>query len=1006
MSDTRPDASDPSGAGPCLEASQIDRLAQGDTRPPEAAAHLASCAACRAALHLACDDKAFSDRARALVGQELGPVGAPRLPGYRVLSLVSAGAQGMVYRAIQESTHRHVAIKCFTPGESGTSGATRQRQRAAREVEILARLRHPNVVGIYESRELSDGRLVVVMEFIDGAPLDQWSPPGATTNERRRSLLRAFVSICQGVHHAHLNGVIHRDLKPQNILIAPSHHAPVGTPPRPVVVDFGIARLTSVSTTMTGDFAGTPAYSSPEQASGAPDSVDALTDVYSLGVVLYRMLCGAMPYELTGSILDVARKIAEEPAIPLRQRDASIPRDIEAVVDRAMRKQKDRRYQSAAALGMDIERSLAGQPVEARAESAAYVLGRTLLVNRGRVALALLAFVALIVAGTTVYFSVSSAAASRRLASERQAQARLESVRARAVTEVLREALPAQDPKFPQLKLLVSAGFGRLFYRLEFNAFAEDPEVDQQVRRIWGSIYTGFGAEKAAALVEYSELSLRNGLVRLRLAHGREHPEIAETLHQLAGVLLVRRRYSEAERAAREAMEMRLRLLGPGVTFEESRLLLAKVLMSSNRPQEADRLAREALAALVALPENESDRLIASMSALRARVMLDELGRDVPRGTVLELRETGAECEGLLRVALARRMRSSPIRDSETLASIAAAAEFASLRPDSELSALLGKAWGMAPGLVSDAIARDVATVRGTDDGPATDRKPTGRTVVFQKMLSLQELLLGPDDPAIVNTLLTVMRAADREFMLGTQWSASLRAADLLAREYGANDLSVLAALSQATPLMVFDGEAERAVGVAARACAIQDSIPEAARDELMAANNERVLAWALAVSGKHGEALERYSKVIERLTLCVGERHHTVALAEGQKAVSLVETGQIAKGEELARKALETVEALGVSAVDQLGHVRFAVAHASLRGLPGEGVARQKALDEARRLLTLAEETYARVSGPRYRWYQMMLDDLVTAETLSGRLDEADRWRAVRAGTGARVKE
>ena len=124
MSDTRPDASDPSGAGPCLEASQIDRLAQGDTRPPEAAAHLASCAACRAALHLACDDKAFSDRARALVGQELGPVGAPRLPGYRVLSLVSAGAQGMVYRAIQESTHRHVAIKCFTPGESGTSGAT------------------------------------------------------------------------------------------------------------------------------------------------------------------------------------------------------------------------------------------------------------------------------------------------------------------------------------------------------------------------------------------------------------------------------------------------------------------------------------------------------------------------------------------------------------------------------------------------------------------------------------------------------------------------------------------------------------------------------------------------------------------------------------------------------------------------------------------------------------------------------------------------------------------
>ncbi len=982
---------------PCLGAEMIDRLALGREPSGIIAEHLLACASCRAALHVAQEDAEFAQRARQLVGEELGPVGAPRLPGYVVQRVVSAGSQGVVYRAVQESTHRNVAVKCFEPGESGTSGATRQRARAEREVEILARLRHSNVVGIYESRVLADGRLVVIMEYVDGVPLDQWTPPGQNAGEKRRALLRAFVSICQGVHHAHLNGVIHRDLKPQNILIAAESSGSGAVPVRPVVVDFGIARLTSVSTTMTGDFAGTPAYASPEQAAGSHDAIDALTDVYSLGVVLYRMLAGKMPYELTGSILDIARKIAEEPAIPLRQRDASIARDIEAIVDRAMRKQKERRYQSAAALGRDIERYLDGQPVEARAESAAYVLRRTLMVNRGRVALAALAFLALLVGGGVVYSSLSSAEASRRLAAERQAQARLESARARAVTEVLREAIPAPDPSLPQLKLLVSAGFGRLFYRLEFNAFADDPEVDQQVRRIWGGIYTSFGGEKAAALIEYSEVSLRNGLVRLRLTHGREHPEIAETLHQLASVLLVRRRYAEAERVARKAMEMRLRLIGPGATFEESRLLLAKVLMASKRPQEAADLAREALKALAALPENESDRLIASMSVLRARVLLDELGRDVPLGTVAEVSDQSQVCEGLLRVALTRRLRSLPIRDSETLASIAAAAEFASLRPESELSKLLGQVWGSEAGGVADAVARDVAMVRGTDDGPHEESAPTGRTAVFQKMLKLQELLLGPDDPAIVNTLLTIMRAAEREFMLTPRWTASLRAADVLAREYGANDLSVLTALTQAVPPMLFDGEAERAAEVAARACRIHASIPDESRDELLAGNSERVLAWALAVSGKHVEASERYQAAIDRLTRCVGEHHHTTALAQAQLAVTLTELGQVREGEALARRALRTVDELGVSALDQVGHVRFAVAHAMLKKLPPEGPERRAALDEARELLTPSAETYARVCGLRYPWYRLMLDDLIMVATLSGRDADVVRWRAVR---------
>lgn len=955
------------GASGCLNIAEIERIAAGESVWPEAEAHLSACESCRGKVEEARQETAFISRARSLTRAGLGPEGSPRIPGYQTLGVLSSGAQGVVYRARQESTSRTVAIKTLIAGDAATA---RQRMRAEREAEIAARLRHANIVTVFESRTLADGRIAVVMEFVDGVPLDAWRPPGLTVTERRLAILRVFIDVCKAIHHAHLNGVIHRDLKPDNILVTPEG--------RPVVLDFGIAAAPGIRTTQTGEFAGTPAYASPEQVSGKPDEVDGLTDVYALGVILYRVLCGAMPYDLGGSLFDIARTISEAPPTPPRQHEATIPADLEAIVLRALAKEKDRRYQSAASFARDIERYLAGAPVEARSGSGWYLLRKAVLVNRNRLALAAAAVVVLIGAGIAVVWSLNSAADSARQAEFEKEQARAESVRARAVTELLREALPNADPDRPETAWIISSGLGRLYYRLETGAFEDDPDLDQALRRMWGSVYTDFGSGKGLALVEYAEVALRTGLTQLRTEHGTEHPEVAATLHELAGVTLVRKRPVEAVGLCREALEMREKLLGPqAIETADTRALLARALLETGAADDAIVEADAAMRIFRTLPDQEADLRIGAMAALEARVWIG--------------RRDAARAEPVLLESLIRRLRRLPPEDPELLASLADTALFVELATESELSKLVCEAWGASPAGLAAAMRADIPKYREPDAGDFCQPSNGGRTAALGRLLRLQSALLGPDDPALLRVLIAEMGAAQGEWMFAAKREAALHAAAILSRRRGEFDRSVLSCIEEAAIVLGYEGLADEAVELTRRAQRIHEQTPASMRDVLLVSNSRRFLGWFLSMAGRYEEAIPENRRALEELTGALGSEHHVVALAEAALAIALVHTGGVEEAESLSEHALRIAKARQ-AVPDQLAHISFARAQTLLA---------QGRWEEARHNYQEAWEQFYRCTAGTYPWRIATINGLIECCRQLGEPDLAAWWEARRDERG-----
>ncbi len=311
-------------------------------------------------------------------GEDEAPL---RVAGYRILSRIGQGGMGTVYKAEQESPRRTVALKLIRPGYA----SRRMLRRFEFEADLLGRLQHPGIAQIYEAGigrveyESSAGdRPFIAMELVEGTTLLEYVR-SADLDARR--ILELVVRVCDAVHHAHQAGVMHRDLKPGNVLVDGQG--------LPRVVDFGAARLTDGDVfsrsvqTATGQVVGTLQYMSPEQAAGDASKIDLRSDVYSLGVILYELLAGRPPIDLTGvPITEAFRRLHEAEPTRLDGVVPSLRGDVATIVHTALERDRERRYPSASELGADLRRYLTDLPIQARPPTTLYQLRKFARRNR------------------------------------------------------------------------------------------------------------------------------------------------------------------------------------------------------------------------------------------------------------------------------------------------------------------------------------------------------------------------------------------------------------------------------------------------------------------------------------------------------------------------------------------------------------------------------------------------------------------------------------------------
>lgn len=293
----------------------------------------------------------------------------PTLEDYEIIQEIGRGGMGVVYRAYQHSLNRTVAVKMLLRGalESDTNVA-----RFEGEARAAARLDHPHIVSVYEVGE-ENGHPFFSMPLIEGETLAQRIADHPLSP---REAARLMIPVCRAVGHAHQNGILHRDLKPSNILIDRQG--------QPFVSDFGLAKripddLNQISTvgqiTESGAILGTPGYMAPEQAAGSKGNVDRVTDVYSLGAILYACVTGRAPFQAASPVDAILMILEQDPPLP-RVLNPRIDSDLEMIILKALQKPKDLRYQSADALADDLQAFLNHEPVSARSSKFTQVLSR------------------------------------------------------------------------------------------------------------------------------------------------------------------------------------------------------------------------------------------------------------------------------------------------------------------------------------------------------------------------------------------------------------------------------------------------------------------------------------------------------------------------------------------------------------------------------------------------------------------------------------------------------
>ena len=487
-----------------------------------------------------------------------------RIGCYELKRLLGEGAMAVVYLAQQhQPVRRQVALKIVKPGMDSKSIIVRFEV----ERQALALLDHPNIAHVYDAGTTEDRRPYFAMEYVEGPSITQYCDKNRLSIKER---LHLFLQVCRAVHYAHQKGIIHRDIKPSNILVSIQDGETV-----PKVIDFGLAKAfrgsLSERTVVTeqGQLLGTPEYMSPEQADMANEDIDTRSDIYSLGVLLYVLLTGVLPFDSTtfreGGIEHIRQVICKnDPKTPStrltglgeeakrvaesRRTEAAVlarrlQNELEWIPLKAMRKERSERYRSVSELAVDVENYLNGAPLLAGPPGSLYQIRKFVHRNRtlvSGVAAVLVVLVAGIIASTL--FAIG------------QTRARAE---AQAVSDFLRySVLESLDPfKVRGRKITINSVLDTASESLG-GEFKGTPLVEAEIRDTLGNAYWSLGMHERA------ELHLRRSWDIQQAQQGPEHPAALASAHQLGWVYFAQSRYPEAEQFLAYASDTRCRLLG------------------------------------------------------------------------------------------------------------------------------------------------------------------------------------------------------------------------------------------------------------------------------------------------------------------------------------------------------------------------------------------------------------------------------------------------------------
>jgi serine/threonine-protein kinase len=485
--------------------------------------------------------------------QVLGPTAGSPLPGdafgpYRIKALLGEGGMGVVYLGERDDLGSVAAIKILRDASLSPS----RRDRFTAEQRTLAQLRHPSIAQLHDAGTLTDGTPWFVMEYVEGLPLTDYC-------RNRQSSLRGRVmlwrSVCQAVQHAHSQAVIHRDLKPSNILVK--------TDGTIKLLDFGIAKHLdaadgAVEQTRTGLRLMTPAYAAPEQVRG--QRVGIRTDVYSLGVVFYELLTGKLPFDLANKTpgeaeLIITEREPEKPSLAARRPDttgeafsASADQwaDLDVLCLTAMHKDPNRRYQTVEALIRDIDHFLAGEPLEARPDSARYRLGK--FVRRHRQAVITAGIVVSVLVGLVIFYTVRLTLARNTAVAEAARTQRIQRFMLNLFDGGDQEVGPADSLR---VVTLVDRGLQ------EARGLDAEPAVQAELYLTLGGLYQRLGNLARA------DTLLRAALDQRRRLYGPRHPEVAASLVALGRLRLDQAAYQEAEALVREGLAASRETMSP-----------------------------------------------------------------------------------------------------------------------------------------------------------------------------------------------------------------------------------------------------------------------------------------------------------------------------------------------------------------------------------------------------------------------------------------------------------